>query len=83
MLPGCGFLGLIEELSRLCFEFVVFDRGFPCSVWHGVLWCFEMLFEMDFEMVFQKSFGKEMHQFCKGFGKCLSVFSVCGETKRL
>ena len=37
----------------------------------------------DFEMVFQKNFGKEMHQFCKGFGKCLSVFSVCGETKRL
>ena len=37
----------------------------------------------DFEMIFQKGFGKEMHEFCKGFGKCFPMFSVYGETKRL
>ena len=39
-LPRCGFLDLTEELFRLCFGFVVFGRGFLCSVWHDVLWCF-------------------------------------------
>ena len=57
----CGFLGLTEELFRLCVEL-----------------CFGVFDLIGFEMVFQKSFGKEMHKFCKGFGKCFSVFSVYG-----
>ena len=69
---------VFQSIWKRGLELVVFGHGFPCSVWHGILWCFEMFFEIDFEMVSQNRFGKEMHGFCKDFGKYFLVFSVCG-----
>ena len=58
---------------RWWFLVVAFRAAFGTTF----LWCFEMFFKMDFKMIFQKRFGKEMHSFCKGFGKCFPlVFCV-------